>query len=274
MKLIAIHRICNVPIVDLGNLSQYPNCNHCLRTIREIRIPPEDMFVQCKFLDKMINCVESLKETISPSLGLCYTFNGLDSFRMASNKNNEIVSGNWSVDEGYKLSAFWDVYPRRALLTGTKYGFSIVLRMKREDVDHTCSDVYGFLVRNYQFFWRPTVQCFSKYSSLAQIHRFLKNLFKKMGSGLNQDPLLKKYAFLSITWVAAIRMEHVRVPSKDLSTRNVLWIGPMVICASGLLLNPAKVPNFQYRAWLCSKDQKFHGDYEKTQKSWFWDLAQ
>jgi hypothetical protein len=55
---------------------------------------------------------------------------------------------------------------------------------------------------------------------------------------LNQDPLLRKYAFLSITWVTA--------PSKGLNTRNVFCIRLMVICAFGLLPNPAKVPNFQY----------------------------
>jgi hypothetical protein len=93
-------------------------------------------------------------------------------------------------------------------------------------------------------------------------------------SGLKQDPLLRKYAFLSITWVPAIRIEHVRAASKGRSTRNVFCVGPMVICACGLLPNPAKVPSFQYRAWLCSLYQKFHGDDEKTRESRFWDLVQ
>jgi hypothetical protein len=92
-------------------------------------------------------------------------------------------------------------------------------------------------------------------------------------SGLNQDLLLRKYAFLSITWFPAINMEHVRAPSKGLSTRNVFCIGSMVICTCGLLLNPAKVPNFQNRAWLCSMDQKFNGGDEKTRESQFWDFA-
>jgi hypothetical protein len=70
-------------------------------------------------------------------------------------------------------------------------------------------------------------------------------------------------------------MEHVRAPSKGLSTRIVFCIEPMVICACGLLLNQAKVPNFQYRAWLCSIYQKCHDDDdEKTRKSQFWDLVQ
>jgi hypothetical protein len=48
----------------------------------------------------------------------------------------------------------------------------------------------------------------------------------------------------------------------------------MDICSCGLLPNPAKVPNFQYRAWLCSMVQKFYGDEENTWESRFWDLAQ
>jgi hypothetical protein len=72
-------------------------------------------------------------------------------------------------------------------------------------------------------------------------------------------------------------MEQVRAPSKGLSTRNVLCIGPMVICACGLYPNPAKVPNFQYRAfraWLYSMDKKIHGDDEKTRESRFLDFVQ
>jgi hypothetical protein len=106
------------------------------------------------------------------------------------------------------------------------------------------------------------------------LHEFWIRGLGVQDSGLNQDPLLRKYAFLSITWVRVVRIEHVRAPSKGLSIRNVFCIESMVNWACGLLPNPAKVPNFQYRAWLCSMDQKFHGDDEKTQESRFWDLAQ
>jgi hypothetical protein len=49
-------------------------------------------------------------------------------------------------------------------------------------------------------------------------------------SGLNQvnciflEEVLRKYTFLSITSVPAIRIEHVRALSKGFSTRNVFWI--------------------------------------------------
>jgi hypothetical protein len=51
-------------------------------------------------------------------------------------------------------------------------------------------------------------------------------------------------------------MEHVMAPSEATS-------------ACGLLLNPAKVPKYQYRALLCSMHQKFHGDDAKTRESQF-----
>jgi hypothetical protein len=44
----------------------------------------------------------------------------------------------------------------------------------------------------------------------------------------------------------------------------------MVICACGLLSNPAKVLKFQYTACWYSIDQKFHADVEKTHGSQFW----
>jgi hypothetical protein len=69
-------------------------------------------------------------------------------------------------------------------------------------------------------------------------------------------------------------MVHVKAPSKGLSYKNVFFIGPMVTCACYLLSDLAKVSNFQYRAWLCSMDQKFHVDDEKTRGPWFWDLVQ
>jgi hypothetical protein len=65
-------------------------------------------------------------------------------------------------------------------------------------------------------------------------------------------------------------MEHVR--ARKVSAPGMFFV--LVICACGLLLNPAKLPNFQYKAWLCSLDQKFHGDDEKTLEPRFWDLAQ
>jgi hypothetical protein len=51
---------------------------------------------------------------------------------------------------------------------------------------------------------------------------------------------------------------------------NVFVLDPcLFICACGLLRNPAKVSNFQCRVWLCSMDQKFHGDGEKTREPRF-----
>jgi hypothetical protein len=59
----------------------------------------------------------------------------------------------------------------------------------------------------------------------------------------NQDPLLRKYAFLSITWVPAISIENVRAPSKCLCTWNDF-------CGMFSVLNPcssAPVAYYQIR---------------------------
>jgi hypothetical protein len=64
---------------------------------------------------------------------------------------------------------------------------------------------------------------------------------------------------------------------KGLSARSVMSSESMVTCASGQLLNPAKVPYFQYRAWWYSIVQKFHNEGKKKSKftilSLFWPTA-
>jgi hypothetical protein len=53
---------------------------------------------------------------------------------------------------------------------------------------------------------------------------------------------------------------HVRACWKDLiSKMNFSWV-TMVTCACGLLLNPARFPIFQNKAWWYSIDHKFHTD--------------
>jgi hypothetical protein len=87
--------------------------------------------------------------------------------------------------------------------------------------------------------------------------------------GINQDPLLRKYAFLSITF---FEQNWTCEGSFDKSQYQE-WIGPIVNCACGLLPNAAKVPNFQYRAWYALWIRNFIVDDEKTQEPRFWDFT-
>jgi hypothetical protein len=82
-------------------------------------------------------------------------------------------------------------------------------------------------------------------------------------SGFVQDPYQQKYAFSSITRVPLVQIEHVRAHLKGLSAKIVMSPKSVVIYACGLLSNPAKVPQFQYRAGWYSIDRKFHTDYKK-----------
>jgi Amiloride-sensitive sodium channel len=117
------------------------NCNECLATLREIRIPPEEMFLECKFQNQVINCTEVFEETIT-EVALCYTFNGLAIYRSDSIRRDQ----DWSNDRGYQPTSSADAYPRRALGAGRKFGLSVLLRMNREDIDYTCFGTTGFWV--------------------------------------------------------------------------------------------------------------------------------
>jgi hypothetical protein len=60
-----------------------------------------------------------------------------------------------------------------------------------------------------------------------------------------------------------VQIEQMRAHLKDLSARIariVMSSESMVTCTSSLLLNPAKVPYFQYKARWYSIVQKFHND--------------
>jgi acid-sensing ion channel, other len=115
-------------------------------------------------MNAKINCTESFEELFTKD-ALCYTFNGLDMYRM-TNKNtsdNEILNEEWTIDEGYSPAASVNAYPRRALGTGTKFGFSMTLRIPSSDVDMTCYPSYGFhvsIVTNFHTYLLLHNNCF------------------------------------------------------------------------------------------------------------------
>jgi Amiloride-sensitive sodium channel len=125
-----------------GQLENTTNCNECLNTLRNIRIPPNEIFVECKFQNRVINCTESFKELVIYA-ELCYTFNGFGIYRK---EQEEEQQEEWSIDEGFKPTATLDAYPRRALRAGPNFGLSILLKINKQDVDYTCSGSPGFLV--------------------------------------------------------------------------------------------------------------------------------
>jgi hypothetical protein len=70
---------------------------------------------------------------------------------------------------------------------------------------------------------------------------------KAINQAMTKTHTANNYAFLSITSVPVAQTEHIRARWKGLSVRLILSLEAMVSCACGLLLNPAKVPNFQNR---------------------------
>jgi hypothetical protein len=144
MQLNALSTFCPSKIIT-DNRKNYPNCNGCLEILREIRIPPEELFVNCKFQKNEINCTESLKETVLRD-AMCFTFNGIDAFRQNNSKDNNIRTREWTIDEGYKLNATLNSYPRRSLEAGKQFGFSITLQFNKYDNTYQCRGKPGFWV--------------------------------------------------------------------------------------------------------------------------------
>jgi Amiloride-sensitive sodium channel len=124
----------------------YTNCNKCLATLRQLKIPRDEIFFECIFKDQVIDC-DSMFEDVHMENGvMCYTFNGLGMYR----KNNESYEvKEWTIDEGYTPTASLDAYPYRATGVGPKFGFTILLGYKKTALEEFLDNRFGFLVKNY-----------------------------------------------------------------------------------------------------------------------------
>jgi acid-sensing ion channel, other len=143
LQLLALTKFCPRKLLQ-KRFSRYTNCNDCLEHLREIRIPPNEIFAECKFHNQLINCSASFKELVL-DYALCYTFNGVEIFREDS-ENTHPPSHEWSIDGGYTPTAPLDVYPRRALRAGSLLGLSVMLKIHKSDIYYECYANPGFWV--------------------------------------------------------------------------------------------------------------------------------
>jgi len=140
MQIIALSAVCP-PLTLSEDFKNYPDCNACKEILRDIRIPPEEMFVDCNYKNEVVNCRDVLKEMVVQNL-LCYTFNGVEIYRHSI----EPKTVEWSIDDGYKPTATLETYPHRILEAGIKFGFSIFLRLHQQDLEYACFGEPGFWV--------------------------------------------------------------------------------------------------------------------------------
>jgi Amiloride-sensitive sodium channel len=119
-----------------GFLGNSTNCNECLKVLNAIKIPFDDIFVECKFGNQFISCKDSFEELIYERY-LCYTFNGLKIYRTPGRE--EDITDDWSIDNGYKSAVSLEANPRRALGAGSKFGLSVILRNRFSDFDYFCT---------------------------------------------------------------------------------------------------------------------------------------
>jgi Amiloride-sensitive sodium channel len=146
-QLHAVSLLCQTSVFYGDSKRAYPPfCNECLNTLKEIRIPPEELFVECKFQSQTIDCLKSVREIIV-DYTLCYTFNGFYPYRKDSTDDVEKkAEQDWNIDDGYKTPGTLDMYPRRAIGAGRQSGLSALLRMSKHDFDYKCSKYPGFFV--------------------------------------------------------------------------------------------------------------------------------
>jgi Amiloride-sensitive sodium channel len=129
-------------------LENYTNCNECLKVLNEIKIPFEDMFIECRFGNQIINCKESFEESVFGTYNgrsLCYTFNAMQIFRNTGSRPD--ITDEWSIDDGYKSTTSLDSYPRRASRAGQKFGLSVLVRSKDSDYDNHCTNYPATMVK-------------------------------------------------------------------------------------------------------------------------------
>jgi Amiloride-sensitive sodium channel len=143
-QLLAKSMMCSMGYF-IDEFKNQTTCNNCSNLIREIKIPLEEMFFKCKFMNRKINCTEFLKEKLN-SQSICYTFNEFEVYRQSNEQNGQEAYKDWTIDEGYKPNASVNAYPHRALGAGLKFGFSILLRSAKREIDRFCSVYNGFAV--------------------------------------------------------------------------------------------------------------------------------
>jgi hypothetical protein len=74
---------------------------------------------------------------------MCYNFNGLEPYRH-NDANNQIKQ--WSVDEGYNPTVPLESYPLRTISAGIRFGFSMLLKLNKNELDYLCATNLGFKV--------------------------------------------------------------------------------------------------------------------------------
>lgn len=135
-RLEALSHVCDPHLFSSHNLSNDAPKNSIVTILKEVAIPLEEVFLVCKWRNKLINCFDIFKELVTEE-GVCYTFNSLDVSQILKGRVGRGSQGSFDIEEGYS-SEDSDLYPHRALNTGIKSGLVIAVHQKHEDVDYLC----------------------------------------------------------------------------------------------------------------------------------------
>ncbi|XP_058464040.1 pickpocket protein 28-like [Malaya genurostris] len=142
--LLAMTQTCDKNSIErfLMSVSTVPN-----KTLQEsyasliwkLRIPIDDLLVECSFLGESFPCDTLFYPTLTEE-GICLTFNGLSSANMLRLEQLEdryltgtFPTQDWSVEEGYSPEATFEAYPFRA---GSGYSMGISVYLSNHLLHH------------------------------------------------------------------------------------------------------------------------------------------
>lgn len=140
-KLAAMSLVCDPQIIFNGSETLNESDTDFL-----LRVAPsqEDTLQGCKMASKYIDCSEIFQPVFTED-GLCFTSNVLNGSEMF--RSPWIVdpypkdfprSEYWTLEKGYASGSPIETYPRRALNSGDKSGFLLILAGNKTNHDTTC----------------------------------------------------------------------------------------------------------------------------------------
>ncbi|KAF5291426.1 hypothetical protein FQR65_LT01737 [Abscondita terminalis] len=113
-----------------------------------------ELLWQCKWLNENRTCSDLVTPVLTEE-GICFTFNMLDRdelftenvFHSGSFSQHGVKTLKWSLEKGYADELGLETFPRRAVASGQKACFSLLMTMYEPDLDYLCKGaVQGFKI--------------------------------------------------------------------------------------------------------------------------------
>ncbi|EDW17776.1 pickpocket protein 28 [Drosophila mojavensis] len=151
----AVSQVCDPPLHDIPVGDARRKGIEIIDTLTEVKPLFNDTFLDCKWRNSPTKCKEIFHKVVTED-GVCYSFNALspaEIYRAEGiipdiifREENRLTT-EWTVEDGYSLSANESTYPHRVLGPGAKAGLYLFMGGIEEDFDDMCrGPVQGFKI--------------------------------------------------------------------------------------------------------------------------------